>query len=81
MSIIQERIFDVKNLKEQIINHPMSAKIIEEEYRITIIYPEGMYPNGARISLQMGKIKAYTRIIEVLEKHWYENGINHNVRS
>ena len=75
MSII-DNINKINNLKKELSNHPMCLKIEESGTHFVVIYPEGMYPNGVRVSLGMGKIRALERLLQVVERHWNDNCVN-----
>lgn len=66
----------IDGLIEIIKCHPMCAKLVIEQNRYIVYYPDGMFPNGARICTDNGKIVSLRRLHSVLERHWEENGIN-----
>ena len=48
----------------------MCFSLVEDPTHYTVIYPEGYYPNGVRVSKEHGKIVALKQILEAIEKHW-----------
>jgi hypothetical protein len=76
MSLVQERMDAVADLVAEVKDHPMCAHFIDEGANYVVYYPDGMYPNGARASTGMGKALALSRLLQVMERHWKENGIN-----
>ena len=56
--------------------HPMCAKFQDDGAHYLVYYPEGYWPDGARVSQGMGKAKALTLMIKVMERHWVSNGIH-----
>ena len=76
MKTIQENISEVKRLEALIESHCMAAQFIKEKGCYLVYYPEGMFPNGAQARYNIGgKAVALTRLLEVIERHWIENGI------
>lgn len=74
--LIQERIDAINDLLVELQAHPMCARFSDDGARYLVIYPEGMYPDGAQASQGMGKALALTRLLAVMERHWKENGIS-----
>jgi hypothetical protein len=72
---VQENIDAVETALHAVEKHCMCAHFVEDRTHYTVCYPEGMYPNGARVSQGMGKAKALSRLLEVMERHWQENSI------
>lgn len=56
--------------------HPMCASFSDAGGYYTVMYPCGMWPDGARASQGSGKALALTRLLAVMERHWQENGIH-----
>ena len=54
-------------------DHCMCAKFTEDETHYTVIYPQGMCLDGARAAKAMGKAKALSRLLTVMERHWTES--------
>lgn len=72
MNQIAERTELVRKLKKEIVSHPMAARFSEDRGCYLVFYPEGFFPDGARVSKGMGKAKALARMLEVMERHWKE---------
>lgn len=76
MKTVQENIERLQKVMAEVKDHPMCAKLEDSGSRYTIFYPAGMYPNGSTAAYnEMGKAKALSRLLEVMERHWKENGI------
>lgn len=56
--------------------HCMCFRFFEDSTHYTVHYPAGMFPDGCRASLGMGRAKALEKMLEVMERHWNENGIH-----
>ena len=73
MSLIAERNQLVRDLESAVLDHCMCAKFIAEGKRYTVIYPNGFFPNGARVSALNGKAPALETLLSVMERHWQES--------
>jgi hypothetical protein len=73
---IQANIEAVAVAKAEVKNHCMCYEFSEDRHYFTVYYPADMYPNGARVARSMGDAKALGRLVEVMERHWKENGIS-----
>lgn len=51
----------------------MCAKLIETDYNVTVLYPDGYFPNGSRVSFAAGKAVAFGKLLEVMERHWKDS--------
>ena len=76
MRNIKEIMAEITDAMIKVKAHPMCAKFVIEGGYYIVYYPPGMHPNGARVSKAMGSARALQRLLEVMERHWYENGIN-----
>lgn len=72
----RENMARVETLEREVQDHPMCGRFIHERGAYVVYYPDGMFPNGVRASIGMGKALALSRLIEVMERHWKENGIH-----
>lgn len=66
---------NVASLTAQVRAHPMCLTFEDDGRYFRVIYPAGMYPNGAQSSYGDGKAAALTRILNVMERHWRKHGI------
>lgn len=73
MSIVTERIALVAKHRLAVQEHCMCARLIETDHNVTVLYPDGYYPNGARISFNAGKADAFAKLAEVMERHWQDS--------
>lgn len=75
MRTIKQNKAECDRLLQMIKDHPMSAKIMSDQYSIMVIFPDGMpfHYNGVHASFSGGKIKALQQIIEKLEWCWIES--------
>lgn len=76
MSNPHENMARVETLEREVQDHPMCGRFIRERGAYVVYYPAGMFPNGARASIGMGKALALSRLIGVMERHWMENSIH-----
>lgn len=67
----------LREIRQQVETHCMCAKFIEEPTAYVVYYPAGMWPNGCKGSFNRfsGRAAALRRMLEVMERHWKENGI------
>lgn len=75
MGIIQENIRAVEALIDSVKKHCMCLKFEETKHHFIVIYPDGYYPNGCRITKEIGKIKALEKLHLKIEQHWQESFI------
>lgn len=65
----------VRKLIAEVEEHPMCAKFEFVDGLYRVLYPVGFYPNGAQASIGEGRAVALQRLLQVMERHWKENGI------
>lgn len=76
MNSIQERISAVLDAIEVVKSHCMCASFEDIGGAFRVIYPYGMFPHGAQANYSgPGKLVALNRLLDVMERHWKENGI------
>lgn len=75
MSVIAERTAQVAERRELVEAHCMCAKMDETPHSVTVYYPVGYFPNGARVATtgEGGKFVALGRLLDVMERHWKES--------
>jgi len=74
---IQENLQEVKRLESLIESHCMAADFVKGKNIYLVIYPNGMFPEGAQVRYEKGgKIVALKRLLNAMERHWISNGIN-----
>lgn len=71
MSNIVENKKSLESKLKEVKDHPMCAKLHEDERHYTIVFPCGDFPvEGIRIHKAMGKIKAMETLIDKMEYFW-----------
>lgn len=68
---VQKNIEEYKKLYEHLNNHPMAARLLEDDSHITMIFPEPVRGlNAVRVSKGNGKIRAMKVLLDRAEKFW-----------
>lgn len=77
MKSVKENIQEIKRLEALIESHCMAADFVKGRNIYLVIYPNGMFPDGAQVRYRKGeKIEALKILLDAMEKHWISNGIN-----
>jgi hypothetical protein len=75
MQNVQENLANVNEALQEVRVHCMCAHFEEDPTHYRVLYPAGMCLDGAQISKGMGKAKALSLLLNVMERHWKQSGI------
>lgn len=75
---VQQNIQALQEAYDKVKAHPMCARINDDGARFLVIFPEGMWPNGAQCVYgnTISKTKALELLHASMEKAWVNNGIS-----
>lgn len=68
--MVQANIKKLKEIKAEVKNHCLCLDFKEDKNYYIVIFPKGYRLDGVRASKALGKIKALTRILEIMESTW-----------
>lgn len=74
MTTLAEKIQIIKNLENDIRNHPMTLRFYEDSHYYIVIFPLGIHPelDGVRAAKSNNKSQSLARLLNKLEKCWKE---------
>lgn len=74
MTTLAEKIETIKNLENDIRNHPMSLKFYQDSGYYIVIFPTGIHPelDGVRAAKSNNKSQSLARLLTKLEQCWKE---------
>ena len=71
---LNEKILAIKNLENDIRNHPMTLRFYQDSRYYIVIFPSGSHPelDGVRAEKSNNKSQSLARLLAKLEKCWKE---------
>lgn len=67
---IQANIEAYEDAAKAVREHCMALRVTRAAGKVTVIYPDGYYPNGVRVD---DTAKGLRQAVEIMERHWKES--------